>query len=284
MVAPIDVSAARPGCGRDGIEQRGVGIRTWLAAPPSPLAPAVLDEALTGRLDQGGGTEAAHVPVPRGVEGGRRRHLLHGPTRDAPTAAARSGRSPSATLGPVGAHRRTALFDLDGTLVDSDAALMAPFVELGVSPERMPPLGLPLGEACTRAGVPVDEYLARYDVSIVMPFPGVEELLRALPRWAVCSNKARASGHRELARLGWAPDLALFSEDFGGRPKHLGPALEVLGLDPAAAVFVGDTAHDRACAAAVGATFALAGWNARATREPGDLVLSRPEEVLELLR
>ena len=50
-------------------------------------------------------------------------------------------------------------------------------------------------------------------------------------------------------------------------------------------MFVGDTRHDRACAAAVGARFALAGWNprARAAAEPGDLVLDQPADVLDLL-
>ena len=50
-------------------------------------------------------------------------------------------------------HRKTALFDLDGTLVDSDAALIAPFHALGIDPDRIPPLGLPAGEACTYAGI-----------------------------------------------------------------------------------------------------------------------------------
>lgn len=176
------------------------------------------------------------------------------------------------------------LFDLDGTLLDSDAALVAPFEALGVAADRMPPMGLPLGEACSIAGVGVDDYMARYDDTVVQPFPGVDALLRAVPRWAVCSNKARASGLRELERLGWEPEVALFSEDFNGQPKHLPPVLDALGLDATGVVFVGDTAHDRACARAVGATFALAGWNPRAVCEPGDIVLHDPTEVLDLLR
>ena len=183
----------------------------------------------------------------------------------------------------MGRHLTTPVFDLDGTLVDSDAALLAPFTAMAVASERMPPLGLPVGEACALAGVAVEDYLARYDVAAVQPFPGVDELLRSLPRWAVCSNKARASGRSELQRLGWSPVLALFSEDFDGQQKSLTPALEALGLAPAEVVFVGDTSHDRACAAAVGATFALAGWNARVVPEPGDLVLEDPRQVLDLL-
>jgi phosphoglycolate phosphatase-like HAD superfamily hydrolase len=178
---------------------------------------------------------------------------------------------------------RTPLFDLDGTLVDSDAALQEPFTALGVPAARVPPLGLPLGEACEMAGVRVEDYLARYDSSAVQAFPGVEDLLLALTRWAVCSNKARTSGRRELELLGWTPELAMFSEDFGGRPKVLPPALDALGLTPDEAVFIGDTAHDRTCAAAAGVRFALAGWNKRVVAEPGDLVLHHPADVLDLL-
>ena len=76
----------------------------------------------------------------------------------------------------------------------------------------------------------------------------------------------------------------MFSEDFGQRPKVLPPVLDALGLTPEDVVFIGDTAHDRSCAAAVGVTFALAGWNPRVVAEPGDVVLRHPTEVLDLLR
>ncbi len=176
----------------------------------------------------------------------------------------------------------TALFDFDGTLVDSDAALLAPFVALGVDPATIP-LGLPLGEACALAGISVHDYLAHYDVTLVQPFPGVSELLRGLDRWGVCSNKDRASGLAELDRLGWSPTVALFSDDFAGAPKQLGPVLAALDLEASAAIFVGDTAHDRTSAAAAAVQFALAGWNCRATAEPGDVVLATPRDVLNLL-
>ena len=176
------------------------------------------------------------------------------------------------------------LFDFDGTLVDSDAALTAPWHALGVDPAIVP-LGLPLVEACTRAGVTVDAYLEHYDAGATLPFAGVPDLIDALARWGLASNKERTSGRRELERLGWAPEAALFSDDFGGREKELRPLLDAMDLDPDRAVFVGDTHHDRACARAAGVRFALAGWNARAREaaEPDDLVLARPADLLDLL-
>ncbi len=178
---------------------------------------------------------------------------------------------------------RTALFDFDGTLVDSDAALLAPFVALGVAEEDRPPLGLPLGAACEQAGITVEDYLDHYDLTAAQPFPGVEALLGRLERWALCSNKSRASGMAELDRLGWTPAVALFSDDFGGRPKALEPVLAALEITPEDALFVGDTGHDRTCAQQAGVDFVLAGWNGRALAEPGDVVVSDPLDLLTLI-
>ena len=88
---------------------------------------------------------------------------------------------------------RTVLFDFDGTLVDSDAALMAPFAALAVPRERIPPLGLPLVAACEHAGIAPEDYLAHYDAGASLPFPGVEDLLGVLGRWGLCSNKERTA-------------------------------------------------------------------------------------------
>ncbi len=177
------------------------------------------------------------------------------------------------------------IFDLDGTLLDSDAALTGAFVALGV-PRKSITFGHVLADECARLGLRLEAYLDAYDHDAALPFAGVGEMLAGLERWGLrwglCSNKHSSSGRRELARLGWQPSVALFSEDFGG-PKRLDLVLEAIGLDAAGAIFVGDTAHDRACAADAGVAFALAGWNPRAVPLPGDTVLADPADLLPLL-
>lgn len=176
------------------------------------------------------------------------------------------------------------IFDLDGTLIDSDAALVAPFHALGVPPEAVT-FGHLLETECERLGIDMAAYLAAYDVTAAPPFPGAEELVAAIRpphRWAVCSNKHPSGGVPELARLGWEPELALFSDAFGGATKSVGPVLDRLGVDASDALFVGDTAHDRAAASAAGVPFILAGWNPRAAAaaQSSDLVAPTPVDVL----
>jgi len=176
---------------------------------------------------------------------------------------------------------RIAIFDLDGTLVDSDEALAAPFVAHGIPRDEIT-FGHVLADECARLGLSVDDYLALYDEELAQPFPGVVEVVSQLDRWAVCSNKHADVGHAELARFGWHPEVALFSDAFGG-PKRLQPVLDALAIGAHEVVFIGDTGHDRRVAAEAGATFGLAGWNLRAESEPGDIVLGTPGDVLALL-
>ena len=175
----------------------------------------------------------------------------------------------------------TVIFDLDGTLLDSDDALAAAFVALGVPPERVT-RGHVVAEECARLGIGLEDYLDAYDTSASGPFPGVEDLLTSLERWAVCSNKHPRSGQAELERLGWSPEVALFADAFDG-PKALEPVLEVLGVAPSTVLFVGDTPHDEECARAAGTAFAWAGWNPRTMPSGSWPVLHRPAEISQLL-
>lgn len=170
------------------------------------------------------------------------------------------------------------MFDLDGTLLDSDAALAAAFVALGIERSAIT-FGHVIAEECERLGITLDDYLEAYDVHAAQPYPGVEPMLASIERWAVCSNKHPRSGHDELARLGWRPEVVRFADAFDG-PKRLDVMLEALDLPPSAVLYVGDTDHDRHAAAAVGCRFVLAGWNPRAQPRSGDEVANDPNQIV----
>ena len=176
---------------------------------------------------------------------------------------------------------RIPVFDLDGTLLDSDAALLDPFVALGIPREAIT-FGLPLAEACSTFGVSLEDYSAAYDTGAAQPFPGITSLLEQLPRWALFSNKSRACAEPEIHRLGWRPEVVLYSDFFKG-PKRLAPVLTQLGLSARQIICIGDSDHDRICAKKVGADFALAAWNPRVCPHDEDIVLLEPTEVLDLL-
>lgn len=174
------------------------------------------------------------------------------------------------------------IFDFDGTLVDSDDELVRAFVVLGVQREQIT-FGHAVKVEAERLGLSVEDYADVYREDVVMPFPGVAEVVPLLGRWALCSNKHPRSGAAELARLGWSPELAVFSDHFDWQHKELGPVLELMGLGADQVAMVGDSGGDAQCAAQVGCDMVWAGWNPRvAAADPDGIVLGRPEQLLDL--
>lgn len=179
---------------------------------------------------------------------------------------------------------RAAIFDLDGTLVDSagmcTAILNAMLRERGgadvLSRDDVVPhlsaggarmMAALLGRHCGDAGQAIAEFRARYSA---MPTPedclypevraGLHLLHRRGVRLGICSNKPQALCDKILAEL----DLGrLFTAIIGGRaalppkpaPDLLVEAMRGMGVCAQAARFVGDSALDAACARAAGVGF-----------------------------
>ena len=174
------------------------------------------------------------------------------------------------------------VFDFDGTLVDSDAALVAPLLALGV-PESEITFGHAVAEECDRLGISMDDYVDGYDTEVVLPFDGVDQVVPKLGRWALCSNKHPRPGRAELERLGWDPEVAVFADHFDWEHKRLGPVLELMGLTAADVVMVGDSGGDLRCALEVGCRYVWAGWNPRVVAAaPDGTLLGSPRELLDL--
>ncbi len=180
------------------------------------------------------------------------------------------------------------LLDLDGTLVDSAPAVLgslrATLDELGVdySEEAVDTslLGPPLYESLPwiAPDAPVDDVMAVYrriyaeqGVALSPPYPGADELVRALAgagvRIALSTSKAEVTARKILAATGWTE---LFTEIVGDTPDAgfptkaavVGEALRRLGhpSGPDRPVLVGDRHHDVAGARANGLDCLGAGW------------------------
>jgi phosphoglycolate phosphatase len=185
---------------------------------------------------------------------------------------------------------RAAVFDLDGTLVDSvpdlAAALNRVLAEAGLPPQPVDAVARMVGHGVARlvergfaaAGAPLDlaalprwveRFLAFYadDLSArTRPYPGVPEALDALAaagwRLGVCTNKPTRLAVGLLDALGLG---GRFGAVMGGdaaperkpHPASLLMTLDRLGVPASAAVFVGDSETDVLTARAAGVPVAL---------------------------
>jgi phosphoglycolate phosphatase len=182
---------------------------------------------------------------------------------------------------------RAVVFDLDGTLVDSDpdilAAINRVLVARGITPLTHAELGPMIGDgakvlverafaARQLVGGP-DElaaFLEDYNANAVVhtkPYPGMIEALETLRtaghRMAVCTNKPEAPAREILATLDL---LQYFDVVVGGdstpfrkpHPGHLAAVLELMGVSDA--VMVGDHDNDMKAAAGLELPSIFAAW------------------------
>ena len=187
--------------------------------------------------------------------------------------------------------RPLAVFDIDGTLVDSRASIFQAATEasraLGLpEPEydrvrRIVGLSLPVALRQlepTLDDADLDRFVEAFkavflrmntDPDFHEPlYAGVEDSLRRLKRdgWrlALATGQSRRGVARNLARAGWA-DLFLSShcaEDGPGKPDPAMLQAAMIACDacPATTVMIGDTSHDHVMACAAGVAAYGVGW------------------------
>jgi pyrophosphatase PpaX len=203
--------------------------------------------------------------------------------------------------------RPAVLFDLDGTLVDSIALLLASMEHAFAGRAKRPPVA----EWVSQIGTPLDamlrpwaqgaedvhwlrekyrEYQVANHDAMTAAYPGVVEMVRALYAaghpLGVVTSKMEAGARRSLKLIG-------VEECFGvvvgidatvkhkPEPEPVWYALEKLGgIAPADAVFVGDSTHDMNAGRAAGVVTAAARWGPF-TREP--LAATQPAHWLSAI-
>ena len=204
---------------------------------------------------------------------------------------------------------RIAVFDLDGTLVDSaadiHAALDRLMAGLGLPGFTRPEVIAMIGDgvralvtkALTARQRPFDEaaldrFTADYTAAAseqTRPFAGIPEVLDSLAadgwRMAVCTNKPEEAARKLLDDLGLAGHFAALGggDSFPVRkpdPAHLLATLAAAGGEAAGAVMIGDHRNDVQAAAGARVPCIFAGWGygpvemangAPIAAHPGDL-------------
>jgi phosphoglycolate phosphatase len=179
---------------------------------------------------------------------------------------------------------RLAVFDLDGTLVDSVDDLHAS-VNHALAAVRLPPrtreevrgfVGEGARVLLARAVAPHAELVepalaawrAHYQAHCLdrtRPYPGIEELVRSARRTlAVHTNKPGAMARKILAGLGLLPRFAaVIGGDDAPRkpdPEGLRAIMAQVGAAPSETVLVGDSRHDVETARAAGVDMVAVTW------------------------
>jgi len=182
----------------------------------------------------------------------------------------------------MSAEMRLLIFDLDGTIVESQDMIVESqrrtFLAHGLTPPdrrtSLSVVGLSLREAFTvlvGADGPVDSMAESYksqfqelraDASREAPFfPGAEETIArygADDRFmlGVATGKSRRGVHHLFSRTGWAPLFATVqtADDHPSKPapNMILAALAETGVAPESAYMIGDTSFDMAMAKAAG--------------------------------
>ena len=221
--------------------------------------------------------------------------------------------------GPESRHfPRLALFDLDGTLLDSAPDMVATINRMR---ERRGQGPMPLAElrphvsrgsrAMSAAAFPelggdvpqemIREFLDTYERELGkhgVLFDGVAELLQAIEadgaRWGIVTNKPEYLARQVLPQLGWDARCAVLvgGDTLPERKPHPLPLLhaaESVGIAVENCVYVGDDQRDIEAARAAGMRSVVALWGYRLPEEApatwgGDVLVEVAAGLLDPLR
>ena len=210
---------------------------------------------------------------------------------------------------------RLALFDLDGTLLDSAPDFLAVInrmrADRGLGPMTMDvlrPVVSKGARAMAAAAFPdvdvaqreawIPEFLDIYQQELGrhgLPFHGIEAMLGALEaggsRWGIVTNKPEYLAKLLMPLLGWESRCAVL---IGGDtlpvrkpdPKPLLHAAAKLGIDARDCAYVGDDERDIIAARAAGMPSVVALWGYRLHEDDpfawqGDVLVQDPHQLCE---
>jgi len=212
---------------------------------------------------------------------------------------------------------KAVLFDLDGTLLDSAPDLIASLNHLrsGLGLAALPADDLRHfvsrgAVGLVRAGMPPcddetlavwrEDFLKHYqDNSFVesRPFDGVDLMLKTLQDcgipWGVVTNKMESLSIPLLEKLGWrsTASAVVYGDTVSGSradPEPVLAACELIGVEPANTLMVGDDVRDMQAGARAGCDTAFANYGYSDTETRSEItdstvLINKPQELLDIL-
>lgn len=199
------------------------------------------------------------------------------------------------------------VFDIDGTLIDSERAILRSLQEtlLRKAGREYPSeqltfcLGITGEDTLERLHVENVpdvmrlwlELLRKYD-DMISIYEGIDELLKHLSdhgyRLGIVSSKTRDMYDNDFSRFGISHyfHTVICSDDTQEHKPSAAPLLkctERSGVNVRETLYVGDSVHDSQCARNAGVDFALAVWGSHTETTRADYYLRKPSDLIAVL-
>lgn len=201
----------------------------------------------------------------------------------------------------------TIIFDVDGTLIDTEIAVLGSLQQMlradygrEASAEELSfVLGIPGSSSLPQLGIhDIDLGMTRWNEEMkhfyhtMQVFEGITEVMHALKqgelRQGIVTSKTGQELQDDFLPFGLMKYLnhAICADDterHKPNPDPLLKFLEISGADPATSIYIGDTVYDYECARDAGVDFGLALWGCKNHEGiPAKYKFSHPRDILRL--
>ncbi|MDK2807987.1 MAG: hypothetical protein PWP24_721 [Clostridiales bacterium] len=199
------------------------------------------------------------------------------------------------------------VFDLDGTLIDTEAAILKTWqytlkpYNLSYSLESLQTvLGISNYDACKRLEAPVDDSFERNWIQNYSKFsdeaaffPGIENMLYCIKKsrlnLGIVTSRKRTEYERyfkqfKLEKLFSQIVCSDYTSKHKPSPEPLLYYIKKSQADPASCMYIGDMVSDVECANAAGFSSGLVTWNHSSIINcDADYIFSKPADLLKIL-